>query len=126
MSAEQRAPHLNGRLADSIPDRAGLFVRLYRRVTQTLVERWFGGVHAGLVVKSLYLQRSVAKFLRTGNKAILDAGCGPEGQLATLLAARFRPVPSKAGICTVRALRSLPRHTVSRRIFFLGKSTWRV
>lgn len=89
MSAVQRSPHLNGRLADSMPDRAGLFARLCRRVTQTLVERWFGGVHAGLVVKSLYLQRSVAKFLRTGHKAILDAGCGPGGQLAALLAARY-------------------------------------
>ncbi len=89
MSAEQRAPHLNGRLADSIPDQAGLFVRLCRWVTQTMVARRFGGVHTGLVVKSLYLQRSVAKFLRTGNKVILDAGCGPEGQLAAVLAARY-------------------------------------
>jgi len=89
MSLELRSPHLNGRLADSIPDRAGFFARLCRRVTQTLIERWFGGVHAGLVVKSLYLQRSIAKFLRTGNKTILDAGCGPEGQLAALLATRY-------------------------------------
>lgn len=89
MSTEQRAPHLNGRLAASIPDPAGFLARVSRRVTQTLVERWLGGVHAGLVVKSLYLQRAVAKFLRTGNKAILDAGCGPEGQLAALLAGRY-------------------------------------
>lgn len=89
MSTEQRASHLNGRLADSMTDRASFLVRLYRRGTQKLIERWFGGVHAGLVVKSLYLQRSVAKFLRTGNKAILDAGCGPDGQLAALLATRY-------------------------------------
>jgi SAM-dependent methyltransferase len=89
MSAKQRVPHLNGRPADSIPDPSGLFARLCRRVTQTLIERWFGGVHAGLVVKSLYLQRAVAKFLKTGNKAVFDAGCGPDGQLAALLAARY-------------------------------------
>ncbi len=89
MSAEQRTSHLNGQLTDSICDRAGFLTRLHRHITQRLVDRWFGGAHAGLVVKSMYLQRSVAKFLRSGNKAILDAGCGPEGQLAALLAARY-------------------------------------
>lgn len=88
MSTEQRASHFNGR-PDSILDPVGFFARVCRRVTQAAVERWFGGVHAGLVVKSLYLQRAVAEFLRMGNKAVFDAGCGPDGQLAALLAGRY-------------------------------------
>lgn len=89
MSAEQQTSQCNGQPADLPVGRAGLLSRLYRCIMQISVDRWFGGVHAGLVVKSLYLQRSVAKFLRTGNRAILDAGCGPDGQLAAVLAARY-------------------------------------
>ena len=88
MSAEPRATHSN-KVADSILKCAGIGTRLCRRVTQTLVERWLGGVHAGLVVKSLYLQRAVGKYLKNGQKTVLDAGCGPEGQLAALLATRY-------------------------------------
>lgn len=88
MSAEPRTTHSN-EVAEPIPDRAGVCARLCRRVTQTLVERWLGGVHAGLVVKSLYLQRAVGKYLKSGQKTVLDAGCGPEGQLAALLATRY-------------------------------------
>ena len=88
MSVEPRATHPN-EVADSIPGRAGVCARLCRRVTQTLTERWLGGVHAGLVIKSLYLQRAVGKYLKNGQKTVLDAGCGPEGQLAALLATRY-------------------------------------
>lgn len=77
------------RIAGTRADRPGLLARVVGLVTRSLVERWLGGVHAGLVVKSVYLQRAVGRWLRTGDKAILDAGCGPEGQLAALLARRY-------------------------------------
>lgn len=96
MSAEQRTIYLK-KHADTGSAREGGWVRLYRHVSQVLSERWFGGVHAGLVVKSLYLQRALGRSLRSGQKRVLDAGCGPEGQLATLLAARY-PTCSVEGI----------------------------
>ncbi len=88
MNVRQQAPQAT-RIVGTKAHRTGLLTSLVRRVTRASVERWLGGVHAGLVVKSLYLQRAVASFLRTGHKTILDAGCGPDGQLAALLAARY-------------------------------------
>lgn len=67
----------------------GLMGRLYRALRTVTADRWFGGVHAGLVVKSLYLRRAVRTFLGEGPKRILDAGCGPDGQLAVLVARKY-------------------------------------
>lgn len=63
--------------------------QLYRALTRPLQDRWLGGLHAGLVIKGLYLQWMVAPFLRQGHKRVLDAGCGPEAQLAAMLAGRY-------------------------------------
>jgi 2-polyprenyl-3-methyl-5-hydroxy-6-metoxy-1,4-benzoquinol methylase len=63
--------------------------KLYRAFTRPLQERWLGGLHAGLVIKGLYLQWMVAPFLREGQKRVLDAGCGPEAQLVAMLAGRY-------------------------------------
>lgn len=63
--------------------------RLYRAVVRFVEERWLGGVHAGLVIKSLYLQRTAKRYLRQGSKKVLDAGCGETAQLANLLARRY-------------------------------------
>jgi SAM-dependent methyltransferase len=63
--------------------------RLYRMLTRPLQDRWLGGLHAGLVIKGLYLQWMVASFLRQGHKRVLDAGCGPEAQLVAMLAGRY-------------------------------------
>lgn len=63
--------------------------KVYRSVASPLSERWLGGLHAGLVIKGLYLQWKVAAFLRQGGRHVLDAGCGPEAQLAAMLAARY-------------------------------------
>jgi 2-polyprenyl-3-methyl-5-hydroxy-6-metoxy-1,4-benzoquinol methylase len=63
--------------------------QLYRALTQPLQDRWLGGLHAGLVIKRLYLQWMVAPFLRQGHKRVLDAGCGPEAQLVAMLAGRY-------------------------------------
>lgn len=63
--------------------------RAYRVVISPLSARWLGGLHAGLVIKGLYLQWKVAAFLRQGGRYVLDAGCGPEAQLAAMLAARY-------------------------------------
>jgi 2-polyprenyl-3-methyl-5-hydroxy-6-metoxy-1,4-benzoquinol methylase len=67
----------------------GLVGRLYRTLRMLTAERWLGGVHAGLAVKSLYLQRAVRRFLRENRKTVLDAGCGPDGQLAAFLARTY-------------------------------------
>lgn len=63
--------------------------RVYRSVAGPLSERWLGGLHAGLVIKGLYLQWKVAAYLRQGGRVALDAGCGPEAQLAAMLAHRY-------------------------------------
>jgi 2-polyprenyl-3-methyl-5-hydroxy-6-metoxy-1,4-benzoquinol methylase len=63
--------------------------RLYRVLTRPLQDRWLGGLHAGLVIKGLYLQWMVASFLGQGHKRVLDAGCGPEAQLVAMLAGRY-------------------------------------
>ncbi|WP_053379412.1 class I SAM-dependent methyltransferase [Nitrospira moscoviensis] len=70
--------------------------RFYRALTTPLYDRWLGGVHAGLVIKGLYLQWMVARFLREGRRRVLDAGCGPEAQMAALLAGRY-PTSSFVG-----------------------------
>ncbi len=63
--------------------------KVYRTVASPLTERWLGGLHTGLVIKGLYLQWKVAAYLRQGGRRVLDAGCGPEAQLAAMLAARY-------------------------------------
>jgi 2-polyprenyl-3-methyl-5-hydroxy-6-metoxy-1,4-benzoquinol methylase len=66
-----------------------ILTQIYRTITQPLQDRWLGGLHAGLVIKGLYLQWMVAPFLRQGHKRVLDAGCGPEAQLVAMLAGRY-------------------------------------
>lgn len=66
-----------------------MLTRLYRRISRVIVEQWFGGIHAGLVVKGLYLQRAASRELANGRKDVFDAGCGPEAQLLALLAGRY-------------------------------------
>lgn len=63
--------------------------QLYRALTRPIQDRWLGGLHAGLVIKGLYLQWMVAPFLRREQKRVLDAGCGPEAQLIGMLARRY-------------------------------------
>lgn len=62
---------------------------VYRMMASTLSERWLGGLHTGLVIKGLYLQWKVVAYLREGGRRVLDAGCGPEAQLARMLAGRY-------------------------------------
>jgi SAM-dependent methyltransferase len=69
---------------------------VYRAAIGRLSARWLGGLHTGLVIKGLYLQWKVAAFLRQGGRRVLDAGCGPEAQLAAMLAGRY-PTCSFAG-----------------------------
>lgn len=69
--------------------REGLFYRVYRRFTQPFKEKWVGGLHAGLVIKGLYLQRAIRACLQSGPKTVLDAGCGPDAQFTALLAGRY-------------------------------------
>jgi len=45
--------------------------QLYRVLAKALQDRWLGGLHAGLVIKGLYLPWMVAPFLRQGHKRIL-------------------------------------------------------
>ena len=63
--------------------------RLYTTVSRPALERWGGSLHAGAVVKSLYLQWTLRSFLKKTGGIILDAGCGSTAPLAGLLARRF-------------------------------------
>jgi len=57
-------------------------------VQRHVVERWTRGLHAGTVVKGLYLQWTLGpRFLSTSGLA-LDAGCGEGANFARLLARR--------------------------------------
>ena len=67
----------------------GIIDHVYRSVSRPLSERWLGGLHAGLVIKGLYLQWKVSAYLRQGGRCVLDAGCGPDAQLAAMLAGRY-------------------------------------
>jgi len=64
--------------------------RLYGGVQRQIVERFTGGLHAGTVVKGLYLQWTLAPLLRGVAGLVLDAGCG-EGANFSRLLARNRP-----------------------------------
>lgn len=66
-----------------------MLTHLYHRALRPLAERWLGGIHTGLVVKSLYLQRVARRVLASGRKDVFDAGCGSEAQLLALLAGRY-------------------------------------
>lgn len=67
----------------------GMIDHIYRSASRPLSERWLGGLHAGLVIKGLYLQWKVAAYLRQGERCVLDAGCGPDAQLSAMLAGRY-------------------------------------
>ncbi|MCC6139909.1 MAG: methyltransferase domain-containing protein [Nitrospira sp.] len=66
-----------------------VFDNVYRAVAGPLSHRWLGGLHTGLTIKGLYLQWKVAAYLRQGGRVVLDAGCGPEAQLAAMFAGRY-------------------------------------
>lgn len=63
--------------------------RLYTTVSRPALERWVGSLHAGAVVKSLYLQWTLGPFLKKRRGRTLDAGCGFMAPFACLLARRF-------------------------------------
>ncbi len=63
--------------------------RLYTTVSRPALERWGGSLHAGGIVKSLYLQWTLGPFLKKTRGLTLDAGCGPMASFAHLLARRF-------------------------------------
>lgn len=63
--------------------------RLYTALSRPALERCVGSLHAGAIVKSLYLQWTLGPFLKTKGGMILDAGCGPMAPFARLLARRF-------------------------------------
>ncbi|MGH7417508.1 MAG: class I SAM-dependent methyltransferase, partial [Candidatus Rokuibacteriota bacterium] len=62
---------------------------VYRHATAPIVHRWLGGLHTGFVIKGLYLQRAIGRYLAGGTKTVFDAGCGPLAQQAVLLARRY-------------------------------------
>ena len=62
---------------------------VYHRATAPIVHRCLGGLHTGIVIKGLYLQRAIGRYLAGGTKAVFDAGCGPLAQHAVLLARRY-------------------------------------
>ncbi len=63
--------------------------RFYTTVSRPVLERWGGSLHAGAVVKSLYLQWTLDAFLNKRGGITLDAGCGSTAPFTRLLARRF-------------------------------------
>lgn len=59
---------------------------LWRLAWGGIVERWVGSLHAGALVKGLYLRWALAPRLRRAPGVGFDAGCGPEAAFARLLA----------------------------------------
>lgn len=53
--------------------------RVYGALQRRVVERWTGGLHAGTVVKGLYLQWTLGPTFRAVSGRALDAGCGDGG-----------------------------------------------
>jgi len=62
--------------------------RAYGALQRRVVGRWTGGLHAGSVVKGLYLQWSLGPTFRAASGRALDAGCGDGANFARLLARR--------------------------------------
>lgn len=63
--------------------------RLYALATRSALDRWIGSLHAGAIVRSLYLQWTLYPFLKETQGKILDAGCGSMASFARVLARRF-------------------------------------
>ncbi len=66
-----------------------LIVKFYSAVSRVPVERWLGSLHAGAIVKSLYLQWTLGPFLKKTRGITFDAGCGSMAPFARLLSRRF-------------------------------------
>ncbi|HLE45050.1 MAG TPA: methyltransferase domain-containing protein [Methylomirabilota bacterium] len=62
---------------------------VYGFLSRTVTERWAGSLHAGALVKGLYLQWMLGPRLRKAAGTAFDAGCGEQAQFARLLARRF-------------------------------------
>jgi SAM-dependent methyltransferase len=62
---------------------------VYRLVSRVVVERWVGSLHAGAIVRGLYLSWTLGPLLKAATGMTLDAGCGRMAQFACLLARRL-------------------------------------
>jgi SAM-dependent methyltransferase len=62
---------------------------VYRLVSGVVIERWVGGLHAGAIVRGLYLHWTLGPLLKPATGKVLDAGCGRTAQFACLMARRF-------------------------------------
>lgn len=62
---------------------------LYARARRASIERWVGSLHAGALVKGLYVQWTLGPLLRQATGIVLDAGCGELAQFTRLLARRL-------------------------------------
>ncbi len=69
--------------------KSGWLYGLYQKVLRPLEEKYFGGLHSGIVVKGLYLKKALKACLKPEMKMVLDAGCGPDAPLAALVASRY-------------------------------------
>lgn len=68
----------------------GLIYRIYWILTGWIHQRWLGGVQAAFVVRSLYLQKALARSLREKKMRVLDVGCGEQASISAVLARRFK------------------------------------
>ena len=64
--------------------------RIYDLITYPIIEKWIGSLQASAVVRSLYLQHTIAQQIPPGESMrILDAGCGEEAAATIVLARRY-------------------------------------
>lgn len=62
---------------------------MYRRLSAAIADRCAGGLHAGTVVKGLYLRWTLERVLARSPGVALDAGCGRHARFARLLGGRW-------------------------------------
>lgn len=62
---------------------------VYGFLSRTVTERWAGSLHAGALVRGLYLQWTLRPLLRGRTGIAFDAGCGRGAEYARVLARRF-------------------------------------
>lgn len=62
---------------------------VYGVLSRWVTERWVGSLHAGALVKGLYLQWTLGPRLRRAPGIAFDAGCGELAPFTRLLARRF-------------------------------------
>lgn len=80
---------LSGALRNTVIRYAIILKQAYDNLIVPSIEKIFGGLYVGTVVKGLYLQSAMHACLGSGAHKVFDAGCGSFGTYAVLFARRY-------------------------------------